>query len=125
MTKRLLTFLFRARGLDQSVRKNRHKQGQPEAQGRGSPISPTDLSNIIHRLSQPLTALRGSLELRLLTEGDAADYRLALKEAFAQAEDLVPLLSSLRELGYAEHSRNLKLLPLPDLLMPPRPALHP
>src|SRR5260370_21441014 len=116
MTKRLLTFLFRARGLDQSVRKNRHKQGQPEAQGRGSPISPTDLSNIIHRLSRPLTALRGSLELRLLTEGDAADYRLALKEAFAQAEDLVHLLSSLRELVDAEHSGDFKLVALAELV---------
>jgi two-component system OmpR family sensor kinase len=62
------------------------------------------LAAIIHRLSQPLTALRGSLELGLLTEGSAEDDRLALKESLAQADQLVGLLASLRELVEAEDS---------------------
>ncbi len=62
------------------------------------------LAAIIHRLSQPLTALRGSLELGLLTEGSGEDDRLALKEALAQADRLVGLLVSLRELVEAEDS---------------------
>jgi len=68
-------------------------------------ISPASLAPgllaIIHRLSQPLTALRGSLELGLLTEGTAADYRSALKEALAQADGLARLVDSLRELAEA------------------------
>ncbi len=62
------------------------------------------LAAIIHRLSQPLTALRGSLELGLLTEGSGEDDRLALKEALAHADHLVGLLASLRELVEAGDS---------------------
>jgi len=60
------------------------------------------LHAIIHRLSQPLTALRGSLELALLTERSAAEYRRALRDSLAQADQLVWLLGSLRELAESE-----------------------
>ncbi len=60
--------------------------------------------DIIHCLSQPLTALRGSLELGLLTEGSVADYRSALNEGLAQADSLARLLDSLRELVEAEEA---------------------
>ncbi len=62
----------------------------------------TCLLAIIHRLSQPLTALRGSLELALLTERSAAEYRLALTDSLAQADRLFWLLNSLRELTESE-----------------------
>lgn len=60
--------------------------------------SPGGLLEIIHRLSQPLTALRGSLELALLGDHSAAEYRAAVSESLAQADRLVRLLRSLREL---------------------------
>lgn len=60
--------------------------------------SAAGLPSVIHRLSQPLTALRGSLELGLLTKGSAADYRRALQEALAQADHLVHLINWLREM---------------------------
>ncbi len=73
--------------------------------------SPTSLLAIIHLLSQPLTALRGSLELALVGDRSTAphrivqgtaEYRMALRESLAQADRLVGLLRSLRELAEAE-----------------------
>lgn len=67
----------------------------------------TTLSAIIHGLSQPLTALRGALELALLAEHSAEEYRLVLKESLAQADRLVGLLRSLRELAECETPNGL------------------
>ncbi len=67
----------------------------------------TSLLAMIHRLSQPLTALRGSLELALLGQRSATEYRLALKESLAQADHLVWLLDALRELAEPEDWRDL------------------
>jgi len=44
------------------------------------------VSDVFHALSQPLTALRCSLELALIQDGDAKTFRVALEEALKQAE---------------------------------------
>jgi K+-sensing histidine kinase KdpD len=63
-------------------------------------LCPNDcLANVAHLLSQPLTALRGSLELALLTTQDPAELRLAAEEALEQAEEMVRLVTLLRELA--------------------------
>jgi signal transduction histidine kinase len=50
----------------------------------------------LHQLSQTLTSLRGTLELALLGDGDALEYRKVIRQSLAQAEDLVQLLKSFR-----------------------------
>jgi signal transduction histidine kinase len=60
------------------------------------------LPAIIHRLSQPLTALHGALELALMTSRSIEEYRSALKEMLTQADSLLSMLGSLRELVDAE-----------------------
>jgi len=57
------------------------------------------LEALAHRLSQPLTALRGSMELALLGVRSAADYRAALEQSFQLAEYMVQLIRSLRDLA--------------------------
>jgi len=88
--------------------------------------SAAGLPSLIHRLSQPLTALRGSLELGLLTEGNAADYRLALEEALAQADHLVHLINWLRDMVEAGESGEAdERAPLGDLVKAAREELEP
>ena len=50
----------------------------------------------LHQLSQILTSLRGTLELALLVDCDAQDYRRAIQQSLVQAEGLVQLLKSYR-----------------------------
>jgi hypothetical protein len=50
----------------------------------------------LHQLSQTLTSLRGTLELALLVEADAQDYRLVIQQSLVQAETLVQLFKSYR-----------------------------
>jgi len=50
----------------------------------------------LHQLSQILTSLRGTLELALLVDCDAQDYRRAIKQSLVQAEGLVQLFKSYR-----------------------------
>jgi signal transduction histidine kinase len=108
MTKRLLTPSQCPPGQPHlPAAKNAELQARPVAAVRPFPAQSVGLPAILHRLSQPLTALRGSLELGLLTEGSAADYRLALQESLAQADSLAKLLASLRDLVDAEASGNL------------------
>ena len=61
-----------------------------------------ELDALIHLLSQPLTALRGSLELALGADSSAVDYRKTIAEAFEQADRVAALLVSLRELAASE-----------------------
>jgi signal transduction histidine kinase len=51
----------------------------------------------LHQLSQTLTSLYGTLELALLVDSDAQEYRRAIQQSFAQAERLVQLFKSYRE----------------------------
>ena len=62
----------------------------------------TCLASLAHRLSQPLTALCGSLELALLTEHTAEEYRKALEMSLEQANRLARFIRSVRELLEAE-----------------------
>ena len=53
----------------------------------------------LHQLSQTLTSLRGTLELALLVDCDAQDYRRAIQQSLVQAEGLVQLFKSYRALA--------------------------
>jgi len=59
------------------------------------------LGTLAHQLSQPLTALRGSMELALLAERSAAGYRAALNQALDLTGHFAYLIASLRELAEA------------------------
>lgn len=60
------------------------------------------VSDVFHALSQPLTALRCSLELALVQGGDASVYRAALEEALKQAERVSSCAEFLRVMAEAE-----------------------
>jgi signal transduction histidine kinase len=60
------------------------------------------LAAVAHQLSQPLTALRGTLELACFKARSAAEYRSAIEKALESAEHLAWLVESLRELAEAE-----------------------
>jgi hypothetical protein len=55
------------------------------------------LGSLTHRLSQPLTALRGVIELTLLAERKTEEYCGALQQALDQTDRIVQLVVSLRE----------------------------
>ncbi len=59
------------------------------------------LATVVHQMSQPLTALRGTLEIALLKGGSARDFRLAAQKAMAAAERLAKILQSAGELAEA------------------------
>ena len=74
---------------------------------RGKPpqrVSRSFLSAISHEMAQPLTILRGSLELALEKEWSAEDRRAWLEQALEQADRLIQLNVFLRELAEAETS---------------------
>ena len=52
-----------------------------------------------HRLAQPMTALRGGIELGLMGKRSAEDYRLLLEQTMGLADNLMQLIISLRDLG--------------------------
>lgn len=55
--------------------------------------------DFLHQLSQTLTFLRGFLELALLVDSDAQEYRKVIQQSLAQAETMVQLFKSYRALG--------------------------
>ncbi|HZO99791.1 MAG TPA: hypothetical protein VFD30_05840 [Terriglobia bacterium] len=68
-----------------------------ESRDVGDPDRSDRVGAIIHSLSQPLTCLRGVLELSLLGEGGPEVYRAAIEEALVQADRLFRRLESFRE----------------------------
>jgi signal transduction histidine kinase len=57
------------------------------------------LGALAHRLAQPVTALRGGIELALLGKRSASEYRSALEESLQLADRIVQLIVSLRDLA--------------------------
>jgi phosphoglycerate-specific signal transduction histidine kinase len=57
------------------------------------------LGAMAHRLAQPMTALRGSMELGLMGKRTVADYRALLEQALQLADSMVQTIVSLRDLG--------------------------
>ncbi|MGO8731167.1 MAG: hypothetical protein ACLQVM_00030 [Terriglobia bacterium] len=53
----------------------------------------------LHQFSQILTSLHGTLELALLVESDAQEYRRVIQQSLVQAENLVQLFKSYRDLA--------------------------
>lgn len=62
------------------------------------------LSGASHALSQPLTALHGTLELALLSRDTPAEARRALEDALQQVQSAMNMTRLLRELADAETS---------------------
>lgn len=92
----------------------------PIAQSSDHPISSPDhpitrapdstkcrecLGAMAHRLAQPMTALRGSIELGLMGKRSAADYRSVLEQSLQLADNLTQLIVSLRDLGESSAPR--------------------
>ncbi len=57
------------------------------------------LAALSHRLAQPMTALRGGLELGLLGKRTVADYRSLLDQSLQLADNLAQLIIALRDIG--------------------------
>jgi signal transduction histidine kinase len=57
------------------------------------------LAAMAHRLAQPMTALRGGMELILMGRRTVADYRAVLEQSMHLADDMAQLIVSLRDLG--------------------------
>jgi hypothetical protein len=56
---------------------------------------------IAHRMAQPMTALRGGIELGLMGKRTAPEYRTILEQALERADVMVQLIVSMRDLGEA------------------------
>jgi signal transduction histidine kinase len=61
-----------------------------------SPPGQDHTRGFLHQLSQILTSLCGTLELALLADSDAQEYRRVIQQSLAQAEGLVQLFKSYR-----------------------------
>ena len=75
---------------------------QPPAHPALSPDSTTCrecLAAVAHRLAQPITALRGGIELGLMGKRSAADYRCLLEQTLQLADQMAQLIVSLRDLS--------------------------
>ena len=89
-----------------------------ETSGGGNPLPPTVtpahdspgsqaaseccracLGALAHRLAQPVTALRGGMELALLGIGSVSEYRSVLEQSLQLVDHLVQLIVSLRALA--------------------------
>ena len=60
------------------------------------------LAGISHQIGQPLTVLRGTLEMALLGEPSAMKFHDAIEEALQETDRLVALAGLLRELAAVE-----------------------
>lgn len=59
----------------------------------------------LHQSSQALTSLCGTLELGLLADSDAPDYRRTIQQSLVQAETLVQLFKSYRAWAQGGNNR--------------------
>src|SRR5271157_5116902 len=57
------------------------------------------LAALAHRLAQPMTALRGGMELGLMGKRSVADYRALLEQSIQLADSMAQLIVSMRDLG--------------------------
>jgi signal transduction histidine kinase len=55
------------------------------------------VASVLHQLAQPLTVLHGLIELSLLENQSADQYRECLKQALTESERLVGYLSDARQ----------------------------
>ena len=88
-----------AQATDNTSPAERAKRQSP---GRTQEESSVLLAALVHRLSQPFTALRGTLELARLKAQSVAEYRAAVEKALESAAHLAWLLQELRELAQAD-----------------------
>ena len=66
----------------------------------GAPVIDTEfIDSLLHKLSQPLTAARGSLELALLFSRTPEDYRAAIQEAMENIDRMVRIKRTITDLA--------------------------
>jgi signal transduction histidine kinase len=65
----------------------------------GPPLDNEFLDALLHKLSQPLTAARGSLELALLFSRTSEDYRKAIQEAMDNIDRMIRIRRTVTELA--------------------------
>ena len=84
------------------------RQAVPEAASSPRPRQRrrTLLSGISHQMGQPLTVLKGTLEMALIIEPTPDQFRTTLEEAQRQTERMVGLAGLLRELAAVEALRD-------------------
>src|SRR5579862_5340267 len=76
--------------------------GSPNYTIAGSPASEgcrDCLGAMAHRLAQPMTALRGGIELGLMGKRTVTEYRALLGQTLQLADGMVQMIVSLRDLG--------------------------
>ena len=73
--------------------------GQHSSSGASTVVDAEFVAALLHKFSQPLTALRGSLELALEFSVTPEEYRQGLQEAMEQADRLVRLKQVFAELS--------------------------
>lgn len=61
-----------------------------------------EVQALVHKLSQPLTAMHGSLELALLQEDAPGECRRIFRESLEEADRMMQTLALLREVLDAE-----------------------
>jgi signal transduction histidine kinase len=61
------------------------------------------VSSVLHQLAQPLTVLHGLIELSLLENQSAEQYRECLKQALTESVRLAEYLSDARKAIRMEH----------------------
>ena len=88
-----------ATGNQSAWKPSRTKSVGPARNSAG--VWPRLVTDQIHKMSQPLTALHGTVELALLSESTAEGYRAALEESLEQLIRLNGIVSSLRDLADA------------------------
>lgn len=76
-------------------------------EARATEAQPSFISEIVHHLSQPLTALQCSLELSLFRDQTVDELRASLESALQNAECLRQRLLLLRELDQADEPGDL------------------
>ncbi len=57
------------------------------------------LGAMAHRLAQPMTALRGGIELGLMGKRTVTEYRALMEQSLQLADSMVQMIVSLRDLG--------------------------
>lgn len=95
------------------------------ATAHSSPELRAFVSEVFHSLAQPLTALHCSLELALLQDRSAKEYRASIQAALENAERLRRGLTLARELAEASDPGETASVPLLALLEEARQELLP
>jgi signal transduction histidine kinase len=83
------------------------------------------LDALLHKLSQPLTSARGSLELALLFGRTPEDYRKAIQEAMESIDRLIQIKRTVTELAVGDLGSGSERVSLFSLMLAAADAVKP